>query len=180
MEQVSHTAHVSLAFQGVLALSYQSHSLGHDGVQACVLHNDHQQKHKQQNTKVMNHTGDLVLPASGNQPSTKTRNTHQFTLQIIFFSPEERIMNSMQTQNSSVFFRKLSVQEDSEGYFMTTIMRSKRFSSLLSTDWGRFKGLRSCFVKCVPACSDSQWHHTRTQPPRRSSLTSAGSPRPPS
>lgn len=37
VEQVSHTAHVLLAFQGVFPLSDQPHSLGDDGVQARVL-----------------------------------------------------------------------------------------------------------------------------------------------
>lgn len=37
VEQVSHSAHVSLTLQRVFPLSDQSHSLGHNGVQACVL-----------------------------------------------------------------------------------------------------------------------------------------------
>lgn len=40
MEQVSHTTHVFLAFQRVFSLGNKPHSLGHNGVQACVLKNN--------------------------------------------------------------------------------------------------------------------------------------------
>ncbi len=39
VKHVSHAAHVPLALEGVLPLSNEPHSLGHDGVQACVLQN---------------------------------------------------------------------------------------------------------------------------------------------
>lgn len=39
VEHVSHATHVPLALEGVLPLSNEPHSLGHDGVQACVLQN---------------------------------------------------------------------------------------------------------------------------------------------
>lgn len=88
VEHVSHATHVPLALQGVFPLSDQPHSLGHDGVQACVLQN--KLINKNINNKTKEHLIMLTpwyLAACDNQAYQEhISNGCNFTCKLHFFS----------------------------------------------------------------------------------------------